>query len=236
MRKNRDVWDTRAVRGTAMMLALAILVSALALILIGYDSWNTMAAPASFVSVGLVGIGVAAAFTISAWRATERGLMVRALFSLLIAYCALLAGPASQIYRGVNAWQNLAAVGEAIGKDAVGRNLVLFAPDETTRAFVDMYARTTVDLIPGPITADSTASLKSRLTEKPGSLVVTQLPGRSQSPRFREMAERLGTSRTARTQSPDAGEAPEWATHSQLRVAHVYALPNGRRYALLESR
>ncbi len=47
---------------------------------------------------------------------------------------------ASQIYRRVDGWQDLAAIGAALRRDADRRPLILFGPDETTRAFVDMYA------------------------------------------------------------------------------------------------
>jgi len=85
----------------------------------------------------------------------------RAEWSLLLAYCSLLVGPASQVYSLVDTWQDLASIARAIERDAAGKPLILFAPDETTRAIIDMYARTTVDLIPGPIDAASIDRLKA---------------------------------------------------------------------------
>ena len=72
----------------------------------------------------------------------------------------LLAGPASQLYRQVEGWQDLARIGRAIAADADGRPLILFAPDETTRALIDMYTRPSVALIPGPVDPQSIARLK----------------------------------------------------------------------------
>ena len=47
--------------------------------------------------------------------------MLRALWSLLLAYVALLVGPASQVYRQVDAWQDLASIARAIGHDAADK-------------------------------------------------------------------------------------------------------------------
>ena len=160
---------------------------------------------------------------------------MRSLFALLLAYCALLAGPASQIYRSVDTWQDLASIGRAVGLDAGDRPMILFAPDETTRSFVDLYARTAVDLIPGPITPMSAGRLRADLADAPGSVVLTQLPGRGESRTVRELENWLGINPRSTTSRPDPDPTPVWAFDARLRIAHLYALPNGRRYALLES-
>lgn len=228
-----DPWDARAMRGTSLLLLLAVIVFAAALVLLGRDSWDQLNARILFVAASGLGLASAVACAVSAWRAAGRGLLLRASFGLLLAYSALLVGPASQIYRRVDAWQDLAAIGRAIGRDAAGRPVILFAPDETTRAFIDMYSRTSVGLIPGPITAKSAERLRAELAFSPQSLIVTQLPGRNTSPTFRELAARLGVAnRIAPTPLSD-DQPPAWASGLQLRIAHRYALPNGRRYALL---
>ena len=159
---------------------------------------------------------------------------MRALYMLLLAYCALLVGPASQIYRSVDTWQDLASIGRAVGRDAADRPMILFAPDETTRAFVDLYAGTAVDLIPGPITPLSAGRLRADLAGAPRSVVLTLLPGRNESRTLREIKDRLGLNpRTTTRPGPDP--TPDWAFDAKLRIAHLYGLPNGRRYALLES-
>jgi 4-amino-4-deoxy-L-arabinose transferase-like glycosyltransferase len=229
-----DPWDIRAMRGTSLLLLLAGIVFAGAVVIIGRDSWDVMNARTVFMTVSFLGLVSAAACAISAWRAAGRGLLLRGLFGLLLGYSALLVGPASQIYRRVDAWQDFAMIGREIGHDAAGRPLILFAPDETTRAFIDMYARTSVELIPGPITTTSAELLRARLSSDPRSLVVTQLPGRSDSRIFRELKGSFWLGRLAPTPRSDSDRAPSWALESQLRIAHRYALPNGRRYALLE--
>ncbi|MDP8984018.1 MAG: glycosyltransferase family 39 protein [Pseudomonadota bacterium] len=227
-------WDRWALRATAVLLLLSIAVIAAAAGLAGLDSWDTMHGRIAFVALTSLGLGSAALCAIAGWRAAGRGLLLRALFGLLLAYCALLVGPASQIYRQVDTWQDLGSVGRLIRRDAAGRVMILFAPDETTRALIDMYARPSVELIPGPITSASTERLRADLASHPRSLVVTQLPGRSESGALRALEQRFGWGRLATMRRSASPVPPAWASELQLRVAHLYALPNGRRYALLE--
>jgi 4-amino-4-deoxy-L-arabinose transferase-like glycosyltransferase len=229
----QDHWDVRAMRGTSFLLLLAVIVLAAAVAVLGLDSWDVLNARILYVAVSVLGLGSAVACALLAWHAAGRGLLLRASFGLLLAYSALLVGPASQIYRRVDAWQDLGSIGRAIGRDTDGRPVILFAPDETTRAFIDMYTRTSVGLIPGPVTAQSAERLRAQLASNPQSLVVTQLPGRNYSRTFRELAARLGVGNRSAPPLVDDAETPAWASGLQLRIAHRYALPNGRRYALL---
>jgi hypothetical protein len=139
--------------------------------------------------------------------------------------------PCLVIYPQVDRWQNLASVGRAIEADAGGRPLVLMAPDETTRAFIDMYARTEVGLIEPPVDDGSLTRLRELLARTPNALVAVQLPGKRLAGAARELAEALGLA-AARTPLP---EAPPWANAQGLEVAHRYELPDGRRYVLLET-
>jgi hypothetical protein len=149
----------------------------------------------------------------------------------VLAYCVLLVLPASALYRRVDSWQNLPAIGRAIGADSAGGALILMAPDETTRAIVDMYARTDVDLIRGPIDDRAILRLKELTAASPNAFVVAQWPGRDTTPTARRIAHALGIALdSAQRERLD----PPWATAADLRVVHLYALPNGRRYALLQ--
>jgi 4-amino-4-deoxy-L-arabinose transferase-like glycosyltransferase len=229
-----DRWDLLAIRGTSVLLLLSAAIFAAAILVVGRDSWDVLHARAAYAGLSLLGLSIAAACAVSGWRAAGRGRMMRALYVLLLAYCALLVGPASQIYRSVDTWQDLASIGRAVGRDAADRPMILFAPDETTRAFVDLYAATAVDLIPGPITPPSAGRLRADLAGAPRSVVLTLLPGRNESRTLREIRDRLGLNpRTTTRPGPDP--IPDWAFDARLRIAHLYALPNGRRYALLES-
>ena len=229
---NADRWDVRAVRGTAVLMLIAAIVFGVGVAIVGLDAWSRMSARAGFVSISALGLATAAFLAVRAAGAVRRGGMLQGQLALLLAYCALLAGPASQLYRQVDEWQDLARIGHAIAADADGRPLILFAPDETTRALIDMYTRPSVALILGPVDPQSIARLKEAVAGAPRSLVIVQLAGRILTPKLRSIATRLGLER--RVPDSDAAQLA-WLSEPHLRVAHLYALPNGRRYAVLES-
>jgi 4-amino-4-deoxy-L-arabinose transferase-like glycosyltransferase len=228
-----DRWDLRALRATAALLLAGTMVVVGALGLIAVDAWDTMSSRASFIVISAAGLIVAAWLALRAWAAAAgRDQLQRALWSLFLAYVALLAGPASQAYRQVDSWQDLASIARAIGHDAAGKPLILFAPDETTRAMIDMYARTTVRLIPGPIDAAAIGRLRAAAGAAPQSRVVALLPaGESVA---RRLARRFGGAHSGPAAEFDAPSAPLWAAAAQLQLATSYSLPNGRRYALLK--
>jgi 4-amino-4-deoxy-L-arabinose transferase-like glycosyltransferase len=219
-----DRWDVRALRATSALLLLGVAVFAAALWAAGADAWSTSSSHGEFILISVIGLVVAASLAIHAW-AMAGGRVQHALWSLLLAYCALLAGPGSQLYTRVDAWQDLASIARAIERDAHGKPLILFAPDETTRAIIDMYARTTVSLIPGPIDTAAIDRLRTAAVAAPESRIVVQLPGRANL-----VAQRFGHA----THPADGESEPAWAGAARLRIAKTYSLPNGRRYALLE--
>jgi 4-amino-4-deoxy-L-arabinose transferase-like glycosyltransferase len=227
-----DRWDIGALRATAALLLLGVLVLIVALGVVGADAWNTMSSHAAFIVISAGGLIIAAALALRAWAAAHDQ-VPRAQWSLLLAYCTLLVGPASQVYARVDTWQDLGSIARAIGRDAAGKPLILFAPDETTRAMIDMYARTAVDLIPGPIDAAAIDRLKADVGAAPQSLIVVQLPGRARvvAQRF---AHYLGLRRSGSAEPPDEEPQPVWAQAARLRLAKSYSLPYGRRYALFE--
>jgi 4-amino-4-deoxy-L-arabinose transferase-like glycosyltransferase len=218
-----DRWDIRALRGTAYLLLIAMLV------FVGADA--VLLAPSAAVgsvAIAAVGLLVAAVLAIRADSEARHDRTQHAQLALLLAYCVLLIVPAWPLYREVDAWQDLQSVAQAIESDGRGRPLILMAPDETTQAVIDMYARTDAELVPGPLGATALADLRERLAREPDALVVTLLPGRELMGAFRESAERF------KPQALD-DELPAWIAASGLKTAHRYALPNGRRYALLEA-
>ncbi|MHB8474835.1 MAG: ArnT family glycosyltransferase [Steroidobacteraceae bacterium] len=230
-----DRWDLRALRATGALLLAATLVSAGALSLIAVDAWHASSTPAAFIVISGLGLIAAAWLALRAWAAAAgRDRLLRALSSLFLAYVALLVGPASQAYRQVDSWQDLESIARAIGHDAADKPLILFAPDETTRAMIDLYARTSVVLIPGPVDAAAVDRLRAAAGAAPQSRVVVQLPGRDGV--ARRLARRFGQTRSGSSAelNPAPASAPAWAADARLRLATSYSLPNGRRYALLE--
>jgi 4-amino-4-deoxy-L-arabinose transferase len=212
-----DEWDVRALRATAVLLLAGVAVLAAATALIGVNAWNSAGGHAISVFVSAAGLLAAAKLALNAWPAA-RVQPLRSQWLLLLAYAALLVGPASQIYRQVDAWQDLASVGRAIARDSAGKPLILLAPDETTRAMIDMYARIHADRIAGPIDA---AVEQARSVAKPDSLILVQLP---HARRFDWLLGR----------APQDTEPPPWIEAAHLEVAENYFIPNGRRYSLLK--
>ena len=230
---DRDLWDVRALRATAALVLLGVMVFTGALGLIAADAWNSMSSHADFIVISVVGLVIAVRLALRGWKAA-RDETVRAQWSLLLAYCALLVGPASQVYRQVDTWQNLASIARAIEHDAWGKPLILIAPDETTRAVIDMYARTDAALIPGPIDAAAIDRLRTLADGTPQSRMVVQLPTQARS-LAQELAQRFGRRQNQAGQPPDIEPQLPWAAAAGLRLAASYSLPNGRHYALLES-
>lgn len=214
-----DVWDLRALRGTAVLLILGAAAFTAALVIAGFDLANPLKLA---LYVGVSGVGVLSAIILAAqaWVAS-RSRIAHALWALLLAYCVLLVGPASQLYTRVDSWQDLQQIARAVQRDTAQRPLVLLAPDETTRAIIDMYARNAVQRVDGPVDAAWIARVRFITKAAPDSFFLALLP--SQSPQWPWRAK------------PKTIVAPPWLDAANLQWIETYALPNGRRYALLTS-
>jgi 4-amino-4-deoxy-L-arabinose transferase-like glycosyltransferase len=214
-----DHWDVRALRGTAALLLLGVVAFAAALTLIGADSWSAIPRRGIFIAISGVGLFAAAFFSLRAWAAAREH-AVYSQWALLLAYCALLVGPASQVYRQVDRWQDLAKMSRAVERDSAARPLILLAPDETTRAVIDMYARTSVDRIAGPLDAAGIERVRAAAAAAPNSLFLIQLA----KPSPPELPWRA---------RPQEVALPDWIPAANLGLVDTYSLPYGRRYALL---
>jgi 4-amino-4-deoxy-L-arabinose transferase-like glycosyltransferase len=226
------VSDIRALQATAVLIGLAVVVAAAVLAVAGFAERQSLDAPFEYAAVSGAGLLLSGYLTLFAWRALRDRRLVAAQLALFLAYCSLLVGPASQAYGVVDHWQDLPALGSELRADLGREPLVLMAPDETTRAWVDMYARASVVRVAGPLDATALATLEKILADTPGALVLVQLPGRALAPAWVGLAARVGRTPTPGTQ----GVEPEWLESTQLATWKYYALPNGRRYALLRVR
>lgn len=215
-----DRWDVRALRLTAALMLAAAAVAIAAAGLIGIISWVDLGNRAVYTVISSLGGAAAIGLTLAAWTAA-RDRAARALGCLLLAYSALLIGPASQLYRQVDRWQDLAKIGVAVKHDAAGRPLILLAPDETTRAMIDMYAKTSVDRIPGPIDAAVIDRVRTLAAAAPDSFFLVLVPG---GVRGLDLLSR---------REPAVEAALPWRQSAGLEIVHSYSLPHGRRYALL---
>ena len=218
-----DAWDIRALRATAALLLLGVVIFAAALTLVGADSWSAIPRHWAFIAVAGVGLLAAAFLSARAWAAAGDH-VVYSQWALLLAYCALLIGPASQLYRQVDTWQDLAKIGRDVERGAAGRPLILVAPDETTRAVIDMYARTAVDSIPGPLDAAGTERVRTAAAAAaPDSLFLVQLP-------------KLAPPGLPWRARPRETALPAWIEAANLQPIETFSVPYGRRYALLRFR
>jgi 4-amino-4-deoxy-L-arabinose transferase-like glycosyltransferase len=223
-----DRWDRRALAATVLVLFLGLLAMAALLGIAALAEQRRLDSPLLFGLVSAMGLGVAAYLLALAWRALRREQLLAASLALLVAYCSVLVGPASQAYGLVDRWQDLADLGAQVRFDLGTRGLVLLAPDETTRAWVDMYTRSSVNRIPGPIDAVAMDRVRAVLNQAPQDLVLVQLPGRALTPEWQSLARRFG-----KTPDPADFSDPPWLENSGLLTVKLYAEPNGRRYALL---
>jgi 4-amino-4-deoxy-L-arabinose transferase-like glycosyltransferase len=214
-----DPWDIRALRATAALLLLGVGVFAAALALVGADVWSDIPRHWTFIAISGTGLLAAAFFSARAWAAAGDH-AVYSQWALLLAYCALLIGPASQVYRPVDSWQDLAKISRGVERGAAGKPLILLAPDETTRAVIDMYARTAVDTIPGPLNDAGIERARAAAAAAPDSLFLVQL------------AKRPPPGLPWRARPQDAA-LPAWIEAANLQPIETYSVPYGRRYALL---
>ena len=99
----------------------------------------------------------------------------------------------------------------------------MLAPDETTRAMIDMYARPAVERIDGPIDVETLRIAYQFMARSPRSLVLVQVPGRPHN--------------AGNLLHPESALSVEdslpWLRDAHLKVTGEYSLPHGRRYALL---
>jgi len=222
-----EAWDLRALRATTALLGLAVAVIAGLMTLVGTVERAGIEAPLAYWGISGIGLSATALLLGLAWFALRRGRLATAQLALLVGYCGILVGPASEAYLVVDQWQDLPALGQELRAELGVAPLVLMAPDETTRAWVDLYVRSTVTRIPGPVDTAALATLQAVLVRTPGSRVLAELPGRAWTPRWREVAADLG-----RTTIAEVPPAPAWMS-AGLELVGTYAVPNGRRYALL---
>jgi len=119
-------------------------------------------------------------------------------------------------------------------RDAAGKPLILFAPDETTRAIIDMYARTTRGLdTPGRSTPPSIKHLRADAAAAPAKASSSCcLPGRAGS-----IAQRLrfgGQARALRRSGSDG--QPELPLAAVGRIAPGEELCTAQRPPLRAAR
>ena len=221
--------DRLAMRATAILSGIAGLIAVLVL-WAGLSTDSSWHGSALLPVTAALGTGLVLGLSVHAWRAAGTGRSAAALLALLLAYCCLLTVPAAQVYAVADRWQDLGQLGATLRRDLQSAPLVLVAPDETTRAWVDLYVTPTVTLVNSPQGIADGAALVRQLRAGPAPrYLLVQLEGRALQPRLIGLARSLGLKHV---REPPA-LLPDWMQDPDLSLVHRYELPNGRRYALL---
>ena len=224
----RDRWEVRALRGTAVLIVIAAVLAAVVLTILAFDSQAFAQMQPLRMTLAAAGIAIALYLAVDSWRSANRADGLSAIGSLFFAFCALLIAPAWLAYSQIDRWQDLEQLGTQIQQETTGHPLLLLAPDETTRAFVDLYVTTRTVVIPETDAARGYRNLKYLNGLDRSNRVLVQIEGRQYGP---EIA-RIHAWLKRRTPAPADGLA--WAASAGLQLRQIYALPNGRRYAVLE--
>lgn len=224
----RDRWEVRALRGTAVLIVVAAVLAAGVLTTLAFVSQAFAQMQPLRMTLAAAGIAIALYLAVDSWRSANRAGGLSAIGSLLFAFCALLIAPAWLAYSQIDRWQDLGQLGAQIQQDTTGHPLLLLGPDETTRAFVDLYVTTRTVVIPESDAAHGYSNLKYLNGLDRSNRVLVQLEGRQYSPGIA----RINTWLKRRAQPPKNELA--WASAAGLQLRQIYALPNGRRYAVLE--
>jgi hypothetical protein len=203
------------------MLLVAAIGFAGALLLVALNAWPGMPHGA-YVGISATGLLLSACLAMRAWS-SARAHPLQTQCALFLAYCVLLAGPASQLYVQINGWQDLSKISRAMQLDAGNGPLILLSPDETTLAVVDLYAPSTALPRAAPrVAADAQVARQMAGSE---GVILVQLP---KPP--------LAVLQRFRKAPPSGIDAPPpWIAAANLEVWKTYSVPNGRRYALLRN-
>jgi 4-amino-4-deoxy-L-arabinose transferase-like glycosyltransferase len=218
--RQADVWDIRAIKLTAGMMLIGVMLFIGALWLVAVSGWDRIG-HGTYILISAISLLLATWMAVHAWvGARDR---MKALTALFLAYCALLAGPTSQLYRQVNHWQDLSQISRDIQRDAAAGPLILLSPDETTVAAIDLYSPNAAH--PGSAPLIAADAQRAREMAGVNGAVLVQLPKLP-----------LTVLRPIGKTSISNDAPPAWIAAHDFRVWKEYVVPNGRRYALLKSK
>jgi 4-amino-4-deoxy-L-arabinose transferase-like glycosyltransferase len=197
--------DRAMIRATLVLLAaVAVLLPAAAVA----TAWRAPGRPAALPLLILLAASLAAlALLAGAWRAALGGRIGAAMGTAVAAWVVSLLGVAPVLFPVINRSQDLAPVARAAEAVAAHHPIVLWRPDETIIATLDLDA----DLTPACVfTPDE---LRARLADTPDVRVLTE----------------VSTSRGKERRAADLGR--EFGLDVEQRIDRP--APQGRRYAIL---
>jgi 4-amino-4-deoxy-L-arabinose transferase-like glycosyltransferase len=210
----------------ATLALMALFVSALFLMTGVVAAAEPMLPSSAFLIIGALVAFPALALAgmhLKGWR--TRSFMT----CLFVAFLVAFVSNAVVLLPAIDRWQDLSAVMRAADRDAAGRTLVLYQPDETTVALVDRIAPRRSPA-PNALTLDESA----RLMREHGDIaMLILLRGRADGRLSRQL-------RSWGLHMPTAvaslSEIDDLCEHLRLCAERIYEVPQGRRYALLARR
>lgn len=219
-------WTDIAISGTrycAGALALFVVVALGIMAFAGSDAFVLM-------MTALLAVAGIAGFALWASAVSQR--QRRFYWSISWAYAAYLAAitvGGSVLFVQIDQWQNLGALAQQIQQDLGNGTLALLSPDETTIAMMDHQLRTPFTILDGTAQEAPQLAVAWFYSHAQQGLILINLPGHAEG----KLSQLLTRAHPKKT--PDDGILQ---TLEQDNIAHVvkrYALPQGRRYALVAS-
>jgi len=175
---------------------------------------------------------VAIAAASSVWRSLQSQRQHRlhaTLGWLYAAYALAMVVGGSAMIPQIDHWQNLKILAQAIKRDTTGHALALLQPDETTIAILDDQLQTPSITLEGSQQQQLQLVTHWLHSNAAHSLILIDLPGHA-SGKLTQLLNRF------RKQSiPDDGILATLQRQHVARLVARYELPQGRRYALIES-
>jgi 4-amino-4-deoxy-L-arabinose transferase-like glycosyltransferase len=212
------------------VLAIAVTAIAAAALLLATEPFTAPAV--AFRLLALVALAAVLWATSARFIARLRaGSRLPALLCCYFAFACSVTVWGAAFFPVIDSWQNLGGLAAQIDRDVGAKPFAILAPDETTIAMMDHpYRRAAVVQ---PLSADSaawaTAASAWFAAHDPDAQLLVKLPGAAPGSVSRWLEARTGV----RLWSDDDGMAAALERAGVVRIARRYALPQGRRFALL---
>jgi hypothetical protein len=229
------LWAAEAVRTRCALAVTAVLIAMLAaVVLTGTLALQWTVLRSSNAALGLSVLSALAALAASLRTGFFPGPSVATTIQrLAVSWSALLALGTVSLIGAANSIQNLPALASQVAQVAGSKPLLLWAPDETTLAWAQLYLHSgswsAIDGADGPAEAE----LAGRLHAAPDTVVVSLIPGHSWSwAQWREYLRGHGAM-TDTSQWPIAPIPPQPALSAAgWEVSTRIERPGGRGYFL----
>lgn len=227
---SKDLSDIQTRPSALTVSATRYSVCIFAALMLAMLTLADFAEPSIVLSVSLVLVMAIAIFAARRSAASQRRQHMHSSLGWTYAvYAAGIVIGGGALFPSIDRWQDLSSLARAINRDAHGHRLALLLPDETTIAMLDNQLRTPFTTIEG--SQEDEPRLVARWFDghPDDGLVLIDLPGHATG-KITQLLDRW-----YHKQPPSDGML---LTLQQANIAHLvarYDLPQGRRYALVES-